>query len=77
VVVASDVAGALADLAIEVQADLLALGTHGRGGLGRWLYGSVTDRVAHGARVPVLLFRPPDARPETLASGPPAAAVRR
>lgn len=37
--------------------DLIAMATHGRSGLGRWLIGSVADRVVHGAKVPVLLVR--------------------
>jgi nucleotide-binding universal stress UspA family protein len=45
----------------EVQArgiDLLALATHGRGGLPRLLLGSVADKVLQGAAIPVLLYRP-------------------
>jgi nucleotide-binding universal stress UspA family protein len=36
-------------------ADLLVLATHGRSGLGRWLYGSVADAVLRQAATPVLL----------------------
>jgi nucleotide-binding universal stress UspA family protein len=39
--------------------DLIVLGTHGRGGLGRWLLGSVADRVVRSARCPVLTVREP------------------
>jgi nucleotide-binding universal stress UspA family protein len=63
VLVATDVAGAIADLALGEQADLIALSTHGRGSVGRLLYGSVADRLAHLARVPLLLCRPPAAVP--------------
>jgi nucleotide-binding universal stress UspA family protein len=42
---------------IEEQAELIVMSTHGRGGLGRWVYGSVTDRVLRGASLPVLLVR--------------------
>ncbi|MBI4498462.1 MAG: universal stress protein [Chloroflexi bacterium] len=38
--------------------DLIALATHGRSGLQRWLYGSVADKVLHAAHVPLLLVRP-------------------
>jgi nucleotide-binding universal stress UspA family protein len=38
--------------------DVIALATHGRSGLGRWLYGSVADAVLHGAKTPLLLIRP-------------------
>ena len=37
--------------------DLIALATHGRGGLQRALLGSVADKVVRGAHVPVLLVR--------------------
>jgi nucleotide-binding universal stress UspA family protein len=39
----------------ENQIDLIVMCTHGQSGLSRWLMGSVADRVARGARVPVLL----------------------
>jgi nucleotide-binding universal stress UspA family protein len=37
------------------QPDLVVMGTHGRSGLGRWVYGSVTEGVVGHARQPVLL----------------------
>jgi nucleotide-binding universal stress UspA family protein len=37
------------------EAGLVAMATHGRSGLGRWLYGSVADHVLRHAPVPVLL----------------------
>jgi nucleotide-binding universal stress UspA family protein len=37
------------------QADVIAMSTHGRSGLGRWLYGSVADAVLRRAETPVLL----------------------
>jgi nucleotide-binding universal stress UspA family protein len=43
--------------ALEAQADLIVMNTHGRGGLGRWVYGSVADRVMRQATLPVLLVR--------------------
>jgi nucleotide-binding universal stress UspA family protein len=36
-------------------ADLIAMSTHGRSGLGRWLYGSVAEHVIRHAPAPVLL----------------------
>lgn len=41
----------------EWGVDLIAMATHGRSGLGRWVYGSVADRVLRGAVKPVLLIR--------------------
>jgi nucleotide-binding universal stress UspA family protein len=38
--------------------DMVALQTHGRGGLSRLLLGSVADKVIRGAAVPVLVQRP-------------------
>ena len=38
--------------------DLIAMSTHGRTGIGRWLLGSVADRVMNHAKTPVLLVRP-------------------
>jgi nucleotide-binding universal stress UspA family protein len=40
----------------ERGADLIAMSTHGRSGLGRWIYGSVADAVLREAEVPVLLI---------------------
>jgi nucleotide-binding universal stress UspA family protein len=40
--------------------DLIALATHGRGGLGRALRGSVADKVIRGGVLPVLVYRPGD-----------------
>ena len=44
---------------IDVQsADLVVMCTHGRSGLGRWIYGSVAEEVLAHSPVPVLLVRP-------------------
>jgi nucleotide-binding universal stress UspA family protein len=43
--------------ASEVSADLIAMSTHGRSGISRWVLGSVADRVLHGAMCPVLIVR--------------------
>jgi nucleotide-binding universal stress UspA family protein len=52
------------EAADEVQADLLAMTTHGRSGVGRWAFGSVAERVLHDGKVPLLLVRSPGARGE-------------
>ncbi len=41
----------------EVNADLVAMSTHGRSGISRWAFGSVTDKVLRGGKVPVLMVR--------------------
>ena len=43
----------------EHDVDLVVMGTHGRTGLGRWLLGSVTERVVRACPVPVLTVRAP------------------
>jgi nucleotide-binding universal stress UspA family protein len=45
------------------SANLIAMATHGRGGLGRLLLGSVAEMVVRGARPPVLVYRPTDMEP--------------
>jgi nucleotide-binding universal stress UspA family protein len=51
--------GAAADVIYEqaaaTRASLIVMSTHGHGGLGRWLYGSVADEVLRRVPVPVLL----------------------
>jgi nucleotide-binding universal stress UspA family protein len=46
-------------LATDEKADLVVIGTHGRGGINRALLGSVTDRVVRLAPCPVLTVRQP------------------
>ena len=46
-------------LATDERADLVVMGTHGRGGVGRALLGSVADRVVRMAPCPVLTVRDP------------------
>jgi nucleotide-binding universal stress UspA family protein len=43
--------------AIERQADLIVMATHGESGLRRWALGSVADKVLHASTVPLLLVR--------------------
>jgi nucleotide-binding universal stress UspA family protein len=38
--------------------DCIALATHGRSGLARWVHGSVADRVLHATRTPLMLVGP-------------------
>lgn len=44
----------------NVDADLLIMGTHGRKGIDRILFGSVAEKVVKSSRVPVMTVRPED-----------------
>ncbi len=50
-------AEAICAAAEDAHADLLVVGSRGHGPLGRWLLGSVSDRVVHHAKVPVTVVR--------------------
>lgn len=50
---------AICDTASEHDADLIVLGATRLGGLQKHILGSTADRVIRGARVPVLVLRPP------------------
>jgi nucleotide-binding universal stress UspA family protein len=51
-------AAAILGHARQHEIDLIAMATHGRGGLARVLLGSTADKVVRGADMPVLLLRP-------------------
>lgn len=51
-------AEAILDYAEGHQADLIAIATHGRSGISRFVFGSVTQKVVQMAPVPVLVMRP-------------------
>ncbi|MCC7369247.1 MAG: universal stress protein [Chloroflexi bacterium] len=55
---AQDVARTISRFADEQRAGLIVMSTHGRGGLGRWVYGSVADSVLRQSPTPVLLVPP-------------------
>lgn len=43
--------------ALEHGCDMIVMSTHGRSGVGRWVYGSVADKVLRGSKIPILLVR--------------------
>ncbi|OGR40069.1 MAG: universal stress protein [Desulfovibrionales bacterium GWA2_65_9] len=45
-------------MAIKEDVDLIIMGTHGRKGIDRILFGSVAEKVVKGAKCPVLTIRP-------------------
>lgn len=47
----------LSDYAEEIKADLIVISSHGRTGITRFLIGSVAERVARLAKVPVLVLK--------------------
>ena len=53
--------GSAAPTIVEVAAiekvDLIVMTSHGRGGAGRLIFGSVAESVLHGTRIPILLVR--------------------
>ena len=55
VVSARDVPAQVVELAEETGADCIAMGTHGAGGVERFLVGSVADQVVRGSHLPVLV----------------------
>ena len=54
-------AGPPADLIIDYSKskaiDIIAMSTHGRSGIGRWVFGSVTDKILHSGDAAVLVVR--------------------
>jgi len=58
-VLTGEAADKIVEYAAEQKVSLIAMSTHGRTGLARWVLGSVTDKVLHGARIPILLVRSP------------------
>lgn len=58
-----DAAGAIVDTALSEQygTDLIVMATHGRTGLKRWVYGSVTVKMLRSVNCSMLVIRPTDA----------------
>ena len=52
-----EIAEEICRVAAQEGADLIAMSTHGRGGLGRLMFGSVTEEVVRNAPLPVLMIR--------------------
>jgi nucleotide-binding universal stress UspA family protein len=54
----------IVDTARRVEADLIALGTHGRSGMDAFWSGSITPKVAGQTGLPLLLVPVPESEPE-------------
>ena len=58
----SEPASLIVDTACERKVDAIVMSTHGRSGISRWLFGSVTSKVLTLATCPVLVV--PNERPQ-------------
>ena len=57
-VIDGDAAEAVLASADAAGADLIAISTHGRSGLSRWLFGSVATHILERSAIPLLVLRP-------------------
>jgi nucleotide-binding universal stress UspA family protein len=57
-VVSSEPAAAILDTSERQHPDLIAMTTHGRSGVTRWVLGSVAGKLLHATHTPLLLVRP-------------------
>jgi nucleotide-binding universal stress UspA family protein len=51
-------AEAIIDYAEANDVKLITIATHGRSGISRWVFGSVTQKVLHATHTPMLVVRP-------------------
>ena len=59
-VAVGDASDEIVKAAEEIDANLIAMSTHGRSGFSRWAFGSVTDRVLRReGRIPIAMVRAP------------------
>ena len=52
------VADKIIDYSETNHCDLIAISTNGRSGISRWVFGSVTEKILHAGKKPVLVVRP-------------------
>jgi nucleotide-binding universal stress UspA family protein len=57
--VSDDPAEQILNTSDELEADLIAISTHGRSGISRWAFGSVADKILRGGKIPVFMVRAP------------------
>src|SRR4029079_5608919 len=72
-VVRGESAEAILESADEEKAEIIALSTHGRSGLARWLFGSTAGKVLESAKCPVLFLHPKTGEDK----GAPGAAIKK
>ena len=61
IVISDNVPGAIRDFVDREKADVIAIATHGLGGVTRMLRGSVADALMHSAKMSMLVFKPENA----------------
>ena len=54
------------DRAAHHDIDLIVMSSHGRSGISRWFYGSVAEKVLHGAPCAILIIRGTQENQETV-----------
>ncbi len=54
-----DAAEEIIKAADAINADIIAMSSHGRSGFSRWAFGSVADKVLRGGKRPVLVVKAP------------------
>jgi len=57
-VVSGDAAQEILKAADAANARLLVMATHGRSGIGRWVYGSTAARLVHDSQIPIVAVGP-------------------
>jgi nucleotide-binding universal stress UspA family protein len=70
IIIGENPAQAIADFASREKANLIAIATHGRGGLARMLRGSVADAIMHSGKMSMLVLKPDDTAKEEEESDP-------
>jgi nucleotide-binding universal stress UspA family protein len=58
-VLEGSVAQSLIEYSLNNGVDLIVIATHGRSGLGRWVWGSVAERLMKSSSIPILIVPPP------------------
>jgi nucleotide-binding universal stress UspA family protein len=57
-VLAGDTVEAILGYAKDENIDLIVMGTHGRTGIGKVIFGSVAEKIVKASRIPVVTIRP-------------------
>jgi nucleotide-binding universal stress UspA family protein len=59
----------------EGPTDLIVMSSHGRSGPSRWVFGSVTEKVLHASRIPLIVTHRRPGVPEEYRVGPEISAL--